>query len=415
MYSPSLKCLLLVLAASANSALATNTSPHSVNIKLNAIASFDNDTTSWLADGWGRYSAGEEGDSSELLAELQFGYRYQINDNWKLRSHFQAQEYSQSNSARSIGLVELNTQYQNDIDWNQTIEVTLGQFFLPISMENTNRFWESPYSINFSSLNSWIGEEFRPIGVDFSYHYLFDNQLKWSVSSTIFGGNDSMGALLAYRGWSYGRHRTVLDDVLALPDLQSLSSGGVFQDQRDDGTKPFGKDLDGRPGYSVRSSLEHDRYILSLTWVDNLGDTELHEGEYAWRTKFAILGASYFITDSLELLSEASLGNTTMGQEPGVDADFYSGYFMASYLEESFRYSLRYDFFGVEDKDDIDDDNNDFGRSLTFAIMWENDNNDISAGVEALYLNSKRNKITSSGVFDDKDSFNISMLASYTF
>ena len=88
---------------------------------------------------------------------------------------------------------------------------------------------------------------------------------------------------------------------------------------------------------------------------------------------------------------------------------------MASYLKESFRYSLRYDFFGVEDKDDIDDDNNDFGRSLTFAIMWENDNNDISAGVEALYLNSKRNKLTSSGVFDDKDSFNISMLASYTF
>ena len=177
-------------------------SPHKISSQINLLSNFNNDDTSWLDGGFGRYPVGREGDDLVGSAELHLGYRYKISDLWNIRAHLQAQESTQSNSATLLGVVELNAHYQNDIDWNQSVEVTLGQFFLPISMENTNRFWESPYTIHFSSLNSWIGEEFRPIGMDVSYHYLLENNHRVSVSSTLFGGNDSMGALLAYRGWS---------------------------------------------------------------------------------------------------------------------------------------------------------------------------------------------------------------------
>lgn len=374
----------------------------------------------WLNGGLGHYALGD-GEHPAAMSELQLGYRYKANGHLSFFTHVQARVTTDQDSARHLGLIELKARYHTDLDFNQSVRFTAGQFFLPISMENTERFWDSPYTLSFSSLNSWIGEEFRPIGVDGSYLYHFDSGLEWELAATLFGGNDSMGALLAYRGWSYGRHRTMFDDVLAVPNLKSLDDGGMFEGQRDDGSKPFGRDLDNRPGYALRTSLSLDQYLLSVTWVDNMGDTQLHHGEYAWRTRFAILGGSWIVTDQLELLAEGSVGNTTMGAAPGVDADFYSGYLMASYLFDDLRLSARYDLFGMDDRDDIDNDNNDFGRSYTLALMWQPEDSNLRLGLEGLYLHSKRIKTLSANTpsdseqFTSSDSFVISMLASYRF
>lgn len=393
----------------------TENSPHSLHAEVNAVANYNNDNETWLSDGLGRYNSGSDGDSVSGLGEFHLGYSFKVSPALRLSTHIQARESTTKDSARTLGLVELKGRYRTDLDFNQSVQFTFGQFFLPISMENTDRFWDSPYTLSFSSLNSWIGEEFRPIGLEASYLYHFDHGLEWEFAASLFGGNDSMGAILAYRGWSYGRHRTVFGDVLAVPELTSLEDGGNFEGQRDDGSKPFGRELDDRPGYILRTSVTGDAYLLSLAWIDNMGDTKLHHGEYAWRTKFAVLGGSWLITDELELLSEATLGNTTMGAAPGVDADFYSAYLMTSYLRDAFRYSLRYDLFGMDDLDDMDDDNNDFGRSMTLAVMWQPEDNPLSLGTEFLYLNSKRSKAATAGQFDDSDSLSVSFLLKYRF
>lgn len=394
------------------------------NLNLIGYSNIGHDDTShknasdktWLNGGLGRYGFGSTSDNVAALAEANFAYQYRASDQLRLHAHLQVQQSSDHHSARDIGLVELEARYRYDMDFNQRLTFNAGQFFLPISMENTNRFWESPYTISFSSLNSWIGEEFRPIGIDSTYEYNFDSGKQLSVAATIFGGNDSMGALLAYRGWSHGRQRTALGDTLSLPELAILDDTGAFGDQMDSGTKPFGRDLDKRPGYVVRTSFSGARYLVNLTWVDNQGDTKLHHGEYAWRTKFAILGASWFIGDQLELLGEASSGSSTMGAGPGVDIDFYSAYIMASYLSENLRYSLRYDQFGIDDKDPTDEDSHDLGRSTTFAVMWAPETSKLHGGAEIHYLNSKRAKALSNGsLHQDQESINISLLAKYTF
>ena len=150
-----------------------------------------------------------------------------------------------------------------------------------------------------------------------------------------------------------------------------------------------------------------------------MGDTELHRGEYAWRTKFAVLGASWFASEQLEVLSEASAGSSTMGAGPGVDIEFYSVYLMLSYVFGEYRLSVRHDAFGIEDKDHVDEDSHDLGRSQTLALMWTPERSPFSAGAEVLYLNSKRLKQVQSNSTTrseaDRDSLSAGIMLEYRF
>ena len=393
-------------------------SAHHFAAQVNAIGNYNNSTTTWLNGGLSRFGLGssDDGNNVGVLGELHVGYKYDATNRLSFRTHFQAMKATEDSSARSLGIVEFKARYVAHSSWDKQVTITAGQFFLPTSMENIDRFWESPYTISFSTLNSWIGEEFRPIGLDLGYAKTLDSGSRWSVSGTAFGGNDSMGALLAWRGWSNGRHRSVFGDTLSLPDLIVLDEGGEFEAQRDDGTKPFGRDLDGNVGFSVRSSWRSvDDYVLNFAWVDNMGDTELHHGEYAWRTKFGVAGGAWNITSKLELLGEFSRGSSTMGEGPGVDIDFYSAYVLASYLVNSLRYSARFEKFGTKDRDVVDNENNDTGLGYTIALMWEPSESHFSGGGEVLYVDSKRNRTTTMGSFEDKERISISVIGKYVF
>ena len=397
-------------------ATAKGTSKHEFFADLNFLANFQDDGDSWLTGNLGRFSSGSEANDVSEAVEANIAYQYRPLSYLSFRAHIQAQESSRQTSAKQIGLIEWGGRLDYDIDFAQEIRVDLGQFFLPISMENINDFWESPYTLSFSSLNSWIGEEFRPIGLDVSYRYHFDRGDQLTFSAMPFWGNDSMGALLAFRGWSYGRQRTAYSDVLRLPNLTSLDMSEPFEGQRNDGTKPFGPDLDGRPGYSLRTSYTSTGFRANISWVDNQGDTTLIKGEYAWRTRFAIAGMSWSVTDNIEILTEAMFGDSTMGVAPGVDIDFYSTYLMASYRINDYRISARYDQFGIDDKDLIDQESNELGRSYTLALMWSPEGQNFRLGTETMYLNSKRSKILASGeTHKDAESVNVTMLAKYTF
>lgn len=384
---------------------------HELKIQTTLLTQHHTSNKTWLAGELGRYDL----NSNNALAELQLSYQYTFNQLLSFHTHIQAQQATQASSSNSLGLVEFKLHYDTDLNWNQSLSFTVGQFFLPISMENSQQFWESPYTVHFSSLNSWIGEEFRPIGLDSQYLYFLDNNDRLSFATTLFGGNDSMGALLAYRGWSLGRQRSVLGDVVSLPKLSSLHESGGFSGQRDDGTRPFGKDLDNRLGYALRSKYSSDQLLLSLAWIDNRGDRELHQGEYAWDTRFTVLGAAWLIDNHWEVLAEATKGSTTMGKGPGVDIDFYSAYFMVSYSYEDKRFSLRLEQFGIDDLDPTDEDNHDLGRAFTLATFWQPEQQNFQLGLEAVYLNSKRSKQTINGVQSDSESISISLMGNYFF
>jgi len=414
-----LVCLSLSCLAAYAPLISTASQPQGFSGKLSTVVLYqDPAQQSWTNGGLGRLYAGDDdSDRTNLSGEIQLGYRAFIGERFEVSGHIQGRDVSDSDYREHLGIVELKARYLLPVSEKDRFLFTAGQFFLPTSMENKSAFWDSPYTITYSSLNSWIGEEFRPIGLDIDYAHRFDSGLRWSVAGTAFQGNDSMGALLAWRGWSYNRHRSNYNETLPLGDLTSLDDGGSFYKQQDSGTKPFGRDLDHDVGYALRTTIQKPgKYQIKLTGVDNRGDQLLHRGEYSWNTHFVILGFEYQVNPNFIILSEYSTGNSLMGAEDNVDIDFQSGYLMGSYLHNNWRYSARYDNFKIEDQDNtLDDNNEDDGSSYTFATMYEPAGQSWTLGAEIMRIYNDRERFTTTGLFEDEDITQLSFVFHYSF
>ncbi|HJQ37397.1 MAG TPA: hypothetical protein VKB93_09680 [Thermoanaerobaculia bacterium] len=266
------------------------------------------------------------------------------------------------------GLVEAYADARAIFGGNE-LQLRAGQFFLPSSRENKGELWTSPYTINFSALNTWIAQEVRPVGVDLEWRHTFGTGHALTAAATGFRGNDSMGALLGWRGWTIGNKLSTYNDVLPLPPLASFQT--FFADQRDDGTQPFGQDLDGNTGVSarVRYSIPQTANVQYL-YLDNRADRLLHDGEYAWATDFHLISAEFGSADRSILAAEYMRGSTGMGFAPGfVQADFHAGYVLLSQKAGRTRWTGRYDIFGTDEKDFSPAEGND-ERGHSWTVTW---------------------------------------------
>ena len=98
--------------------------------------------------------------------------------------------------------------------------------FPPTSRENVDPLWQSPYTLTLSALNSWIGEEVRPVGPRRRGAARRGRPLPLRAGRAwLFGGADTAGALLAWRGWAMGTRLSVVGETLPLPPLPTLAPG----------------------------------------------------------------------------------------------------------------------------------------------------------------------------------------------
>lgn len=321
---------------------------------------------SWLARGWGRLESG--GDRNALFGTAQLGVDWTPSQHFDLHISGVGRHDALGTDA---GLIEAYVDGRVAFGLDE-VQLRAGQFFLPTSRENKGELWTSPYTISFSALNSWIGEEVRPIGVDLQYRHTTASGHSITTAATAFRGNDSMGALLAWRGWAIGNRLSAYGEVLPLPPLETLDT--FFPLQRKDGTKPFGTDLDGNTGYSARVRYAvPQRANVQYTYVDNRGDRALHRGEYAWATKFQMIGAELGDPDRLILASEVLRGTTGMGHGAAyVDADFFAAYVLISGKSGRNRVSARYELFNTEERDfSLAELNEENGRAWTLTWMFD--------------------------------------------
>jgi hypothetical protein len=341
-------------------------SSFTINGFLTAREAYVTGQRSWIAGGFGRLGAGADGVDGHAYrgnAVAQLGADWRPTS-W-LTAHAQLLGRAEPSGSRGrrAGVVEAFVELHNE-HWR----LRGGQFFLGTSRENVGPLWTSPYMQTFSALNTWIGEEYRPVGVDLQWSPNFYG----SLGATAFRNNDTMGALLAWRGWSVGNRLSVYDEVLPLPPLVSLKSG--FADQRN-GTIPFERDLDGRTGYAVRGRLQlPERAMLQVAHIDNNGDRREYRDEYAWRTRFNVVSAEAGSSSPVTVLAEYTWGKTGMGARPiFVDADFYAGYLLASVKRGPARWSFRFDRFGTSDRDraPLAETNTEHGRAWAFSWLRE--------------------------------------------
>lgn len=321
---------------------------------------------SWLEGEWGRFGAG--GEQSAFLGAA--GAEVEWSPSRFLTLHASGTARHDPLGERA-GLLEgyADVHVERGLD---ELRLRAGQFFLPTSRENKDPLWQSPYTTQFSALNSWIGEEVRPVGVDVQYRHVTGFGHAVTAGATAFRGNDASGTLLAWRGWSMGDRLTTYGETLPLTRQHT----NFFPAQRN-GTQPFGSDLDGRTGWSARLRWSlPERANVQYAFVDNRADRALHDDQYAWATRFHLVSAEIGNPDRLIAAAEYMRGTTGMGFALAgnhfVDADFYAAYVLLSGKYGRHRLSGRYDVFATEERDfSLAEDNDESGRAWTFAWMFD--------------------------------------------
>jgi hypothetical protein len=375
---------------------------------LSAREIYTSGQPSWLQEGFGRFDTGAGAVDDHRIVTLGVA---QIGAEWApvswlaLHAHGVARRDQPGSHGKRAGLVEAYADLHSE-----HFDLRAGQFFLGTSRENTEPLWTSPYSINFSPLNSWIGEEVRPVGIDLAWHPNF----YVTAAASAFRNNDSMGALLGWRGWSVGNRLTVYNEVLPLPPLFSLATD--FDDQRHDGTVPFERDLDGRTGLSARVRLQlPERAMTQLTHVDNRGDREEYRGEYSWQTHFNIAAAQVGLTSPATFAAEYCWGATGMGAAPHfVQANFATWYLLTSYKRANDRFSIRFDTFSTKDRDGVAENNTEHGHS--WVLAWMHDlRSDVRLGAEFAQVTGERPAAQQSGFSPNTDGRALTVEVRYAF
>jgi hypothetical protein len=109
---------------------------------------------------------------------------------------------------------------------------------------------------------------------------------------------------------------------------------------------------------------------VQTAWTDTRGDRGLHEGQYAWATRFASVAAEVEL-GRFRLVAEGLAGETGMGLPTAahVDLDIRAAYALLTWERDGLRLTARYDHFRNEDRDGIAEPNDESGWAVTVAAF----------------------------------------------
>lgn len=280
-------------------------------------------------------------EAEPLSAQVQLGIDWRPSMTLGAHVHLLARDDQDGSRRGRVGVVEAWLD-QNVARGEHRFRFMEGAFFLPGSRENVDALWESPYTISSSALNSWLGEEFRPVGIDASYTL----RRRWRVGATAYTGNDTFGALPAVRGWRLHDRWTLLGEHVPVDEEYYTSVSA---------------ETDKRIGWAARGRWNSDRASLQVMRIDNRSDA-LEYGELLnWLTRFDIVSADLTLGD-WTFISESGHGFTDVivhGER--FRTDIATTYVLVSRRLASGRASLRAELFDVDARRE---------HALTAAYLW---------------------------------------------
>lgn len=339
---------------------------------------------SWLAGGVGRFDVGADNPDDRRTVEQAVA---QLGIDWTPTGwlSFHADGLGRYEPSESLGKRYGVVQAFGDV-FNDHWRFRVGSFWLPTSRENTDLMWNSPYTISYSVLNSWIGQEVRPVGADLQWSPNF----YYTLGATGFRGNDTMGTELAARGWTLGNRLSVYNEELPLPNGRD--------------TMAIGKDLDGNWGHSERIRIQMpERGMLQFTHVDNRAELVPNLSGYTpWQTRFNVLGTSAGQNTATKAAAEWMRGTTAVGFPGGhYTMDFETYYVLTSQKQGASTWTVRYERFSTRSDDKRENDaKKESGNALTIA--WLRDmKKGIRTGLEYTRVEGDRSGLANQG-FDPK-------------
>lgn len=248
----------------------------------------------------------------------------------------------------------------------------LGAFFPHTSLETDypQIGWNAGRTLSGSAINSWLGEEIRIIGIEYSGEWrgaMFGSPHRFTLRAGAFGWNDPAGTEITWRGWNLAGRITGLFQQLRLPDLAVIQPGAPIAAQSRN-VRLF-REIDDRPGFYGAVGYGYEGLLdVELMRYDNRGDPfGLEAGQYSWRTRFDHASLRLQLPAGVELLAQAMQGDTFMGPRAAY-VDFASWYLLASRQLGPGQATLRYDWFEAEEDDIMPADaNGELGHAWALA------------------------------------------------
>ena len=272
--------------------------------------------------------------------------------------------------------------------------VKAGYFFPPTSVEidYDGIGWTPKRTISSAAINSWIGEELRTNGIEWSTRRLgryANAPYDIGMVAAVFTGNDPAGTMLAWRGWSISDRIAGRNEALQLADLPVYRPDGAIPRQSRT-IHPF-REIDGRPGYYAGMNLStgSDLELAVLHYDNRANPLAVQHGQYGWRTRFDHVSAVWHPAGGWEMLVQALRGDTLMGAN-AVALDFRSWYVLASHPLGPAVLALRYDRYSTTGHDVLPDDPNDeTGHAIALAYHFPLSDS-MSFILESLVVQSER-------------------------
>jgi hypothetical protein len=299
------------------------------------------------------------------LGRARFALSEALGEVWSLRLDASAWADDDRNP---LGLTEAYLQFRPYPFAGYRFRLRAGAFYAPISLENRASGWESPYTLSYSAINTWLGEELRTIGVE--------GQLDWLGTRTghgfdlaliggVFGWNDPAGTVVAVRGFALSDRQTTLFGRAGSSKSAPLQPIELFHE------------IDGRPGYYAGVEARYfDRVVLRALHYDNRADPAAFDSaidNFAWATHFNCVGLRAESANGWTGIVQWLDGETYI--EPHgtyIGWPFRARFALVSRQMGQHRLSMRYDSFAVQ-SESADGGGAQHGHAWTAAYVFEPD------------------------------------------
>ncbi len=299
------------------------------------------------------------------LGRARFALSEGLGEVWSLRLDASAWG---DNDRHRVDLTEAYLQFRPYPFAGYRFRLKAGAFHAPISLENRTAGWESPYTLSYSAINTWLGEELRTLGVEGQLDWLGTHTghgFDLAMTGGVFGWNDPAGVVVATRGFALGDRQTTLFGRVGSSESFPLQAVELFHE------------IDGHAGYYAGVEARYfDRVVIRALRYDNRANPAAFDNaiqRFAWDTRF----------NSVGVRAESAAGWTAIFQwldgqtyvEPhGVELGwpFRARFALVSRQLGRHRLSIRYDSFAV-DSEVPDGGGAQRGYAWTAAYVFETD------------------------------------------
>jgi hypothetical protein len=346
---------------------------------------------SWVDGGFGKLRSGSDGDFrvQPQLGNVSLVWKPQFS--WSLGAIVVGS--LQGGQRTQVGLSQAYLMFRPMRSSRIAVSARAGLMWPPVSLEHDGADWHVKDSITPSAINSWIGEEVRPVAVEATVSASL-GQHKLRATAALMAANDTSGTLLTFRGWALHDQTTLAFNRQPLPPLDAEIA--FYQAPFTHPLLDVGPGFAHRPGYYAKLVWQPPIPVrIELFRYDNRANPEDFDAnlEWGWHTRFNHVGVVADLGSAAELKAQAIEGRTEMGfpdeSRRWADNRFRSAFVLLTRPFGSIGVTARLDAFDTRNRgSDVGDEYNDTGWAAMLAA--KRDLIHFTGLIELLHVSSRR-------------------------